>query len=592
MTMGIIKLSYSTFGLTKLDFMEAIDAVGAAGYAGIEIAFHRDQFNPFDIDDDYLDAVRKRLAKAGVQGACVATASHFFDPLRPHEPSLLDPDLAGRKRRIDLVKRGIHVARRLGIPLVTCGSGFIRAEHIRNPSIDPHDLLVDSIRQCLLEIRPDEDITLLIEPEPGMLIETIDDGLTLVDEIDSPHFRLHVDLCHAYCSEPDYIAALARAAPLTRYLHISDTRQGYNLKIASDSDELGFDLRFASTLVYFPSSADYLLVDATHPLYFSDEPPNPAQRRCIDALLQRAGVDKAVTRVDYASLYAGSSPLDDEIFTYLISVPGLSFDVLERARPVIAYLRGARNPPLIGQMVANTLTGIVHFHEIPGEGTLDFAASFKALTDHGFSGYGAVELYHHIASWQKALDDSYRHLSPFIRTTGTSLAPAPALAKTRQRTGVEELGWDPRLVGELDHRQLKAPSLKLRSARSGRHGDMIYCVDLRVCRPNAGHYLSATELHSLEHFLLEGFQRQLPENFVSVGIMGCQTGFYLIFLNEGRAAILCDALASILGELISAAGVPYQRIEQCGHYEDHNLELAQDVARHLLQARAHWLEAA
>ena len=94
--------------------------------------------------------------------------------------------------------------------------------------------------------------------------------------------------------------------------------------------------------------------------------------------------------------------------------PGL----VRRARPIIAYLRGARNPPLVDQMVANTLTGVVHFHEIPGEGTLDFAASFKALTDHGFSGYGAVELYHHVASWEKALADSYQHLSAFTGAPG------------------------------------------------------------------------------------------------------------------------------------------------------------------------------
>jgi sugar phosphate isomerase/epimerase len=413
--MDKVQFSYSTFGLTNLDFLAAIDAVAAAGYEGIEISFHRDQFNPFDISDDYLATVKQRLATAGVQGACVATASHFFDPFRPHEPSLMDPDLAGRKRRIDLVKRGIHVARQLGISLVTFGSGFVRAEHVATPSIDPHALLVDSIRQCLLDIRPGEDITLLIEPEPGMLIETIDDGLALINEIDSPHFRLHVDLCHAYCSEDDYIAELARAAAFTRYLHISDTRQGYNLKIVSDADELAFDLGFASTLVYFPQTAAYLLVDANHPLFFSDEPVSSVQQKRINTLLQRAGITKAVTWVDYASLYAGSSPLDDEIFTYLISVPGISFDVLERARPVIAYLRGVKSPALVDQMVANTLTGVVHFHEIPGEGTLDFAASFKALTDNGFSGYGAVELYHHVESWEKALADSYQHLSTFTQ---------------------------------------------------------------------------------------------------------------------------------------------------------------------------------
>jgi sugar phosphate isomerase/epimerase len=411
--MGNVQLSYSSFGLTGLDFLAAIDAVGAAGYEGIEISFHREQFNPFDIDDDYLAQVKQRLAISGLRPACVATASHFFDSWRPHEPSLMDPDLAGRKRRIDLVKRGIHVARQLDAPLVTFGSGFIRAEHVAQPSIDPHALLVASIRECLAEIRHGEDITLLIEPEPGMLIETIDDGLALVEEIDSSDFRLHVDLCHAYCSEPDYIAELARAAPMTRYLHISDTRQGYNLKIVADTSDIAFDMTRASSLVYFPDNADYLLLDRAHPLYFSDTPPDAERCRRIDVLLARAGVAGPVVRVDYVSLYAGSSALDDEIFTYLISMPALSFDVLERARPIIGYLRGAKHPPRVKQMVANTLTGVVHFHEIPGEGTLDFGASFKALTENGFSGYGSVELYHHVAEWKQALDDSYRHLTGF-----------------------------------------------------------------------------------------------------------------------------------------------------------------------------------
>jgi len=406
----MIKLSYSTFGLTNLNFLDAIDAVDRAGYTGIELSFHRDQFNPFDVTDEYLAAVKKRLDAARVKVACVATASHFFTPQRPHEPSLMAPDLAGRKRRIDLVKRGIHVARKLGVSLVTFGSGFIRDEHVSNPSVNPRELLVDSIQQCLRELRRDEDITLLIEPEPGMFIETMEQGLSLVNEINSPRFQLHVDICHAYCSEKNYVAALAQAAPHTRYLHISDARQGYNLKLIKDAENLTFDLTFASYLIYFPESADYLLVDASRPLYFCDEKPTRERHRRIETLLSRAGVRKSPAYVNYPGLYAGATPFDDEIFTYLISVPGLSYDVLERAKPILAYLRGA----LVDKMVANTLTGVVHFHEIPGEGTLDFAASFKALTDNGFSGYGSVELYHHVASWEKALADSYRCLSQFV----------------------------------------------------------------------------------------------------------------------------------------------------------------------------------
>ncbi|RJP53741.1 MAG: sugar phosphate isomerase/epimerase [Anaerolineaceae bacterium] len=413
----MIKLSYSTFGLTNLDFLHSIEVVDQAGYPGIELSFHRDQFNPFDITDEYLEQVKKRLDSLEVTAACVSTASHFFTPQRPHEPSLMSPDLAGRKRRIDLVKRGIRVARKLNVPLVTFGSGFIRDEHVSNPSVNPRELLVDSIHQCLKELHDDEDITLLIEPEPGMYIETLEQGISLVNEVNSPRLQLHLDLNHNYCSEQNYLEALGKAAPHAKFLHVSDSQEGYNLKLIKWADDLKMDLNFAKYLVYFPETAEYLLVDPDHPIYFHDEMPDAKRKNLIESILGSVNITQPPAFVDYNSLYAGQSPFESEIFVYLISVPGLSYDVLERARPIIIYLRSAKDESgklLMDKMAANTLTGIVHFHEIPGEGTMDFAASFKALTDNGFSGYASVELYHHVASWEKALADSYKHLSQFV----------------------------------------------------------------------------------------------------------------------------------------------------------------------------------
>jgi len=413
----MIRLSYSTFGLTQLNFLDAIAAVEKAGYEGVEISFHRDQFNPFNLTEDDLDAVKRKLAASRVRAACVATASHFFTPQRPHEPSLMAPDLAGRKRRIDLVRRGIHVARRLGVNLVTFGSGFIREEHVSNPAVNPRELLIDSIQQCLAEIHSQEDMTLLIEPEPGMYIETMEQGLSLMREVNSPRFRLHIDLLHSYCSEQNYVEALAQAAPHIRYLHISDAQQGCNLKLLKYAPGLQLDLNFARYLLYFPESADYLLVDRETPLYFCDQTPSAAQRQRLEEILSSQGIEKEPGLVSFNQLYNGASPLESELFVYLISVPGLSYDVLERARPILLYLRTqpqANGLPVLTKMVANTLTGIVHYHEIPGEGTFNFAESFRALTQNGFDGYGSVELYHHVASWQKALDDSYRHLSQFV----------------------------------------------------------------------------------------------------------------------------------------------------------------------------------
>ncbi len=152
---------------------------------------------------------------------------------------------------------------------------------------------------------------------------------------------------------------------------------------------------------------------------------------------------------------------------------------------------------------------------------------------------------------------------------------------------VEQLGWEVQTVGEIDHRKLKAPHVKLRSFTEGENGDVVYAVDLRVNYPNMD-YLSTTEAHSFEHFLLWGFKKYMPKNFISVAPMGCQTGFYLILLNEGGAEKIRAVYESILNDILSASEVPYANIRECGRFENHNLALVQALARRLLDSKSSW----
>lgn len=410
----MIKLSYSTNGLINLSLMDAIDAVEAAGYPGIELAFHMDQFNPFEMGEDELLALRHRFESSAIKPSCIATPTLFFLADRPHDPSAMCTDLAGRKQRIKLIKAGIKLARALDVKIVSFGSGFIRDEHVDNPHLDPEALLIDSIRECV-EFIGDDDIILTIEPEPGMFIETIAQGVALVEKINHEKFRLHIDICHAYCSDDDYINAIARAAPLTKYLHVSDTTEGYNLKILQMADDLVLDFDFASYLIYFPETADFLLLDGERAAYFYDRTPDEALRKNVSAIARGLNEAETVVFVAYDELPQESSSFDDEIFTYALSIPKLSFYVLDRAKPIIHYLRQAdrrdQGLPYIDKMVANSLTGKVHFHIIPGDGEIDFVGCFKAAVDNGFEGYATVELYHHIDAWEQAVTTSYQHLS-------------------------------------------------------------------------------------------------------------------------------------------------------------------------------------
>ena len=152
---------------------------------------------------------------------------------------------------------------------------------------------------------------------------------------------------------------------------------------------------------------------------------------------------------------------------------------------------------------------------------------------------------------------------------------------------VEQLGWAPETVGELDHRLLKAPHVKLRSLTIGPSGDVVYAVDLRINEPNKT-FLSSTEMHSFEHFLLEGFIKYMPQHFISIGLMGCQTGFYLVLFNEGKAERICNVYETILNDVLKADKVPYANIEQCGNFKNHSLEMAQNLAQRVLDAKSNW----
>ena len=154
---------------------------------------------------------------------------------------------------------------------------------------------------------------------------------------------------------------------------------------------------------------------------------------------------------------------------------------------------------------------------------------------------------------------------------------------------IEELGWDARALGEVDHRQVKAPYVRLSSYTVGTKGDVVYFFDLRITQPNTT-YLSRTELHSLEHLYLAGFRKYLPANFICVAPMGCQTGLYLVLLNEGRAEKVLEAYEHILNDILAETSVPYADIKDCGHFEDHDLAAAQTVAGRLLDCKASWLQ--
>ena len=67
-----------------------------------------------------------------------------------------------------------------------------------------------------------EGVLLLVEPEPGLLIENADQFLELMQHFDSPALGLNFDIGHSYCVSEEPATTIPRLAKYLRHVHLED----------------------------------------------------------------------------------------------------------------------------------------------------------------------------------------------------------------------------------------------------------------------------------------------------------------------------------------------------------------------------------
>lgn len=138
----------------------------------------------------------------------------------------------------------------------------------------------------------------------------------------------------------------------------------------------------------------------------------------------------------------------------------------------------------------------------------------------------------------------------------------------------------------LDHTKVKAPFVRLAGTKVGVHGDEIYKYDVRFKQPNKEH-MEMPALHSLEHLMAE-LVRNHTDKLVDISPMGCQTGFYMSFINHNDYDDALEILATTLTDVLAADSVPACNEVQCGWAASHSLEGAKELAEEFLAKRSEW----
>lgn len=144
----------------------------------------------------------------------------------------------------------------------------------------------------------------------------------------------------------------------------------------------------------------------------------------------------------------------------------------------------------------------------------------------------------------------------------------------------------------VDHTRMLAPAIRVAKIMKTPHDDTITVFDLRFCRPNL-EIIPERGIHTLEH-LFAGFMRNhLKDNdvkIIDISPMGCRTGFYMSLIGQPNQQYVIDAWKKAMVDVLNINDqkqIPELNKYQCGSYQMHSLQEAQEVAQHILDQGIH-----
>jgi sugar phosphate isomerase/epimerase len=223
-----VHFAFSTNAFTSSSTERAVNAIADAGYDGVEIMLDAPHLFPAHATPAKVRHVRRAVEKAGLT---VSNCNAF--PMNAvgdtWHPSWIEPDDAVRQQRIDHTAAALRIARDLGARNISTEPGGPLPRRISR------DTAMTLFVQGLAEVLPvaeDTQVDLLVEPEPDLLIERVEEWHGFRRRIDHPRLALNFDIGHFYCVGEDPAEAYLALHEDVRHVHLEDiaaTRQHRHL---------------------------------------------------------------------------------------------------------------------------------------------------------------------------------------------------------------------------------------------------------------------------------------------------------------------------------------------------------------------------
>ncbi|MEO8561218.1 MAG: sugar phosphate isomerase/epimerase family protein [bacterium] len=262
MSSSLFRLGYNTNGFAHHRLDDALHVIAELGYRAVSLTPDANHLPPEQSSAADVRALRALLEQLDLAVVVETGARYVLDPRRKHHPTLVAAEAGDRARRLAYLERCAQIAVALGANTVSLWSGNLP------PGVEHDDAwraLIDGVRLYCERVAP-LGIQVAFEPEPGMLIETLEQWEALSEAVDAPNFGLALDVGHVPCTESITAGeAIRRYGPFIRTVHLDDTRNGVHEHLQIGDGDLDWsDIGRALTEVGFAGIAAVELSRHSH----------------------------------------------------------------------------------------------------------------------------------------------------------------------------------------------------------------------------------------------------------------------------------------------------------------------------------------
>lgn len=212
-----MKLAFSSNAFRRYTLADAIRIIASAGFQGIEImADVPHAYPPHLSDNDILEILRileeNRLEISNINAFMLHAIGDTY------HPSWTEKDPVLRQMRVEYTLGCIDLANRLGAATLSTEpggpmTGGSRQEELR--------LFFDGLEKMKPRAQT-KGVRILIEPEPGLLIENSREFREFFQWLDPAVFGLNFDIGHFFCVGEDPVRLIRELKECIHHFHLED----------------------------------------------------------------------------------------------------------------------------------------------------------------------------------------------------------------------------------------------------------------------------------------------------------------------------------------------------------------------------------